>query len=107
MTLEGNEDIGLPGRRRSRPLMEPTRVVVDRHALGVTPARAWDDYRVEPSVIYVRNDGWSLGAPAHLSNVAFATWAGQWVEKWVRQGAVWVMVWPPDGVTGPAPDIVD
>lgn len=98
MSLTGEPENTLPGQRRVRPLFEPTRVIVHRDGLGVTPARAWDEHRIEPSVIYVRNDGWSLGAPAHLSNVAFATWAGKWVEKWVRQGGVWVQVWPPDGV---------
>lgn len=32
-----------------------------------------------PAVVFVRDDGWTLGASTELSGAAFATWPDKWV----------------------------
>ena len=81
--------------------MRPTRVVVDRDGFGVTPARAAREYRITPEVIFVRNDGWSLGAPKELENVARELWRGKWIERWQRRDDdTWERTWPLPGDRG-------
>ena len=57
----------------------PTRVIVDTGALGVSSTRAREEYGIVPDVVFIRNDGWSLGAPAALEGVARSTWANSWI----------------------------
>lgn len=57
----------------------PTRVVVDEQGYATTPERAARDYDVTPTVVYVREDGWTLGAPDRLEHVARNLWADGWV----------------------------
>src|SRR5213082_2981308 len=47
-------------------------------ALQKNPDLTWD-------FIYIRNDGWSLGADFYLSHYAEALFAGQWIAV-VRRG---------------------
>lgn len=56
----------------------PTRVLIDAYE-AVPPARAKLDHGVEPDVILIRDDGWSLGAPEHLYDAAFRMWQEGWV----------------------------
>lgn len=53
----------------------PDRVVVNRHGEGRPP-------RLEPDVpiqvILIRRDGWTLGAPWDLAEVAKRLWVGEW-----------------------------
>jgi hypothetical protein len=58
----------------------PIRVIVDANGLGegVQQAKKRADY--EPhTVVFIRNDGWTLGAPAKFEEVARRTWEGSWV----------------------------
>ena len=57
----------------------PDRVVVDEHGKAVNPRRAFHEYGIVPFVVFVRNDGWTLGAPEKLEPIAFAMWASDWV----------------------------
>lgn len=56
----------------------PNRVVINSYGEAVAPNRAAAK-GITPDVIYVRNDGWSLGAPSQYESVACATWADCWV----------------------------
>jgi hypothetical protein len=58
----------------------PTRVVVARDGCATTPALALQDYGIVPEVVYVRGDGWTLGAPRQFARVAWRLWAESWVE---------------------------
>ncbi len=53
----------------------PTRLLRDAHgaASRPRPGDTWD-------VVFVRNDGWSLAAPAHLRDAARKLWEREWVE---------------------------
>ena len=58
----------------------PTRVVVDKEGTSISPQRLTN--LKKPVAIYstlIRVDGWSLGAPYTLMNVARNMWYGQWV----------------------------
>jgi hypothetical protein len=57
----------------------PTRVVVNSDGEAKPPMRAKKENEIKPDVIFVRNDGWSLGAPIELYDVAEKMWAGDWV----------------------------
>ncbi|RLC88685.1 MAG: hypothetical protein DRJ03_02070 [Chloroflexi bacterium] len=64
----------------------PTRVVINEEGEATTPMRALAQ-RVSVDVIYLRKDGWSLGAPQKLSMVARRLWDGDWVGRLHRIGA--------------------
>jgi hypothetical protein len=58
----------------------PTRVIVDDNGFTVTPLRAKRDYgRVSIDVIFIRHDGWSLGASQDLAHVAERLWPKHWI----------------------------
>lgn len=63
------------------------RVIIDYEGTGVPYTRAAKDYHIEPTIGFMRNDGWSLGAPAELESVAYRMWADEW--KWfIRTGEI-------------------
>lgn len=61
-----------------RPDHLPERILVDREGTALSPRRAITT-GTEIYVIFHRDDGWSLGAPAELEDVARAMWPDQWV----------------------------
>jgi hypothetical protein len=63
----------------------PTRVIVDGDGLGVTSNIAREKYNIDPDIIFLRNDEWSLGAPTKYENVAYSIWASEWTH-FVRKG---------------------
>lgn len=56
----------------------PMRVVINDQGEAVPPARAREMGRPPPDVIFIRNDGWSLGATTSLWEVAKSLWADSW-----------------------------
>lgn len=70
----------------------PDRMIVDAQGLATTWPRASIEYGTLPEVIFIRNDGWSLGAPYRFREVA----QGLWSETWVAQAEFpfenWVML---------------
>ena len=65
-----------------RVLVEgPTRVVyLDGGELSAgPPAKVKSRFGVTPEIVWIRQDGWSLGAPFSLSSHAYRVWEGQWV----------------------------
>ena len=64
----------------------PSRVVINMHAYAVSPKRAMVLSGITPDVIFIRGDGWSLGATNEMAMVAYNTWAGDWVGVLVRPG---------------------
>jgi len=57
----------------------PNRVVVDDQGMAVGWARAIKQYDVMSDVIFIRDDGWMLGAPKDLEHTAEALWHDRWV----------------------------
>lgn len=56
----------------------PARVIVNEAGGAVSPKWARDRMGIEPSVIFIRADGWALGAPPHLEMVAYRMWRDDW-----------------------------
>lgn len=50
----------------------PRRVVVNADGDVEFPRQALDEHGVTPEVIFVRNDGWALGAPHRFAKVAYS-----------------------------------
>lgn len=62
----------------------PDRVVISSDGVAVTPARARHIHNIEFDVVFLRKDGWSLGAPRHLKKVAEDLWIDEWVGMLVK-----------------------
>ena len=58
----------------------PSRVVVDNEGTGVPASTAYSEFGVVPHVIFMRNDGWSLGAPIEFEAVAYEMWDDAWTH---------------------------
>lgn len=58
----------------------PTRVLITRQGDAYPSKRAREQYGVEPDIIFIRNDGWSLAAPAYLEREAFDLWPDFWTH---------------------------
>ena len=56
----------------------PNRVMVNQHEAR-PPKAAREQHHLEPDVVFVRWDGWSLGAPFFLQAAAFDLWSDEWV----------------------------
>lgn len=56
------------------------------HRVLIEPDVAVATYRAGfiPDLIFIRDDGWSLGAPSHLAPVAEAMWKDKWVGVLIR-----------------------
>jgi hypothetical protein len=61
-----------------KPLTD--RVVVNSDGLAVRSDRAFHEYGVISRVIFVRGDGFAVGAPNELESVAYGLWSGSWRE---------------------------
>jgi len=62
-------------------LFGPRRVVINAHGEAVAP-RHDEPY----DIIFIRHDGWSLGAPRELAAIAEGMWADCWVAVMARDG---------------------
>ena len=56
------------------------RVVVNDEGFAVRPAEAFEHYGVISRIIFVRDDGFAVGAPAEFADAAYRLWAGSWRE---------------------------
>jgi len=63
----------------------PTRVMINKEMDATTSQRAREEYNIVPDIIFIRNDGWSLGAPNFLEKEAYSCWKESWIG-FVRRG---------------------
>jgi len=56
----------------------PDRVVVDKEGTAMSWKRA-AERGIFVDAIFIRDDGWSLGAPTELAEVAYSLWPREWV----------------------------
>ena len=56
----------------------PNRVMINDDE-AVPPMRAREEYGVIPDIVFLRDDGWMLGAPESLEAAAHALWKDKWV----------------------------
>ena len=66
----------------------PRRVMINSSGEAISPMRAKRDHNIVPDVVFIRNDGWSLGAPNHLVGVARALWSDLWIGSFKPQDHV-------------------
>jgi hypothetical protein len=57
----------------------PGRVVINADGEAITPFRARQEHDVIPSIMFVRQDGWTLGAPQEFEEIAYRMWAEDWI----------------------------
>lgn len=57
----------------------PDRVVINAEQEGVSSKRAREEHGINPDVVFIRRDGWTLGAPKRFAAAAFGTWADEWI----------------------------
>lgn len=56
----------------------PSRVLIDGEGTVLSPSAA-KRLGVVPHIIFIRGDGWTLGAPEHLAKAAEALWSDEWI----------------------------
>ena len=85
-------DINLEGAVKRLHIHGPDRVVINDEGEAVSMKRlpegiSWD-------VIFIRSDGWTLGAPSHLIDVAEAIWQDLWIAVYSKkQGLMLYQDW--------------
>ena len=62
----------------------PQRVLLDAEGRAIPSRAAREVHGVIPDVIFIRDDGWSLGAQKDLAAVAFDLWKGAWIGYALR-----------------------
>jgi len=66
--------------------LRPDRILISLEGDAVPPERAVE-HGIPWDVIFIRNDGWSLGASNGLAMAAEALWPEEWVAV-IKDGAV-------------------
>lgn len=56
----------------------PDRVTVNEDQEAVSYLRA-HERGIIPDIIFIRDDGWTLGAPERFEREAYNTWPAQWI----------------------------
>jgi hypothetical protein len=64
----------------------PSRVVISAEGEATTSRRAREEHGITPDVVFLRGDGWSLGAPWWFESIAYREWADEWVGYMRRPG---------------------
>jgi hypothetical protein len=57
----------------------PDRVVINGEGEAVPSKRARCDYGVVPEIVFIRGDGWALGAPRVWEAIAYSCWQSEWI----------------------------
>lgn len=57
----------------------PDRVVINSAGSATTSEHARVRYGITPDIVFLRGDGWTLGAPEDFERVAYAMWRDEWV----------------------------
>jgi hypothetical protein len=55
------------------------RVVINEQGEAVGPHKAQYQMGIVVEVVFIRKDGWTLGAPKELESVAHKLWADEWI----------------------------
>jgi len=65
------------GKKKKDLPPHPVRIVVNKKGHALPPDRA-AKMDVVPDIVFVRKDGWALGAPFSLADVAYDLWKDEW-----------------------------
>lgn len=64
----------------------PSRVLVSEQGMAMSPGRAEEAGKGVVDIIFIRDDGWTLGCAERLEAFALATWKKEWVA-FARKGS--------------------
>mgnify|MGYP001559085400 CR=1 FL=1 len=64
----------------------PRRVLIDKEGTAVSPERAYRLQDRPVDIIFIRKDGWTLGATSELAEYAEQLWADHWIAVLVTPG---------------------
>jgi len=67
----------------------PNRIIINKQGDAVPLKIAIEKYHIFPDIIFMRRDGWSLGAPKELENVAYNLWKDEWQYYIIRPSTEW------------------
>lgn len=81
MTVEETLENAVAEIKRSGP----QRVLIDAEGGAVNSKRAREQYGVTPDIIFIRADGWTLGAPSYWEMNAERLWPDEWIG-YLRRG---------------------
>jgi hypothetical protein len=56
------------------------RVVINESGEATTLIRAAMDHGITPAIIFIKDDGWTLGAPKQFAAAAFELWPDCWTH---------------------------
>lgn len=63
------------------------RVVISKEGKAVSPTTAREEFGLTPTIVFIRNDGWRLGAPQEFEQDAYNLWKDTWTH-YQRRGAL-------------------
>ena len=63
------------------------RVIVDSEGQAVRTPLAYDR-GITPVIFFIRDDGWTLGAPIRFASIAESTWSDKWVGVYTKDRGV-------------------
>lgn len=66
----------------------PDRVVIDANGSATNPKRAREVFGINPTNIFVRNDGWTLACRDDEIRVAYDMWEDDWTHIIMQTGDV-------------------
>jgi len=64
----------------------PDRVVINEYGDAVPSQRAREAHNITPIIIFIRHDGWSLGAPDPYERIAYELWKDEWSHVLLQSG---------------------
>lgn len=73
-------------------MFTPARVVVDDRGTAFPGRRAHWEFNIEADVVFLRRDGWSLGAPKELERIAYEMWKDEWAYFTRRPFKRWLPI---------------
>lgn len=62
----------------------PSRVIINSEGEATTPRQARENYQIVPDIIFIRKDGWSLGARKEHARIAAEMWKDEWLYFLIR-----------------------
>ena len=77
------DSLALQGAMKLIAIHGPSRTMINEFE-ATTSDQAKEVYDVTPDIIFIRDDGWSLGAPKRLAEAAEKLWSGQWTHVLLR-----------------------
>lgn len=75
-----------------KPFEGFNRVVINYEGEAWPATRAKQALGISPEVGFMRNDGWALGAPKELEDVAYRLWADEWTHKISKGETEWTPI---------------